>query len=136
VTDIIDKAKRSSVMAAIRSKDTRPELVVRKLVHALGFRYRLHSKDLPGKPDLVFRSKRKAVFVHGCFWHRHSGCSKASTPKTRTEFWECKFNANVARDKRVMRALKNDGWRILTVWQCELRDVEELTSRLIKFLDG
>jgi DNA mismatch endonuclease (patch repair protein) len=135
VTDRVNKAKRSSMMAAVHSKNTEPELLVRRRVYALGFRYRLHSRELPGKPDLVFKGKRKVIFVHGCFWHRHSGCSKASTPKTRADFWKQKLDANVVHDKSVIQALKKDGWSTLTVWQCELKKVETLTKRLSRFLE-
>ncbi len=134
VNDHIDRAKRSSMMAAVRSKNTKPELIVRKIVHALGFRYRLYGTDLPGKPDLVFRRKRKVIFVHGCFWHRHQHCSKASMPKTRIDFWREKFDSNVARDRRTEAVLAERGWNILTVWECELKDLEQLTQRLNDFL--
>jgi DNA mismatch endonuclease, patch repair protein len=134
MTDIVDKARRSQVMSAIRSKDTRPELAVRRLLYGMGFRYRLHADDLPGKPDIVFRRKNKAILIHGCFWHRHVGCPKASMPKTQPDFWRHKFTANVSRDKVVLQALTAQGWSILTVWQCELRNVEQLKDRLNDFL--
>jgi len=134
VSDRVDAAKRSQIMAKVKSKHTKPELAVRKIVHALGYRYRLHCSDLPGKPDLVFRPKRKLIFVHGCFWHRHKKCRFATTPKTRVEFWESKFRANVARDRRNRLELKQLGWQILSVWQCELKNVEKLTERLNDFL--
>jgi DNA mismatch endonuclease (patch repair protein) len=134
MTDNFDNAKRSSIMAAIHSENTKPELIVRRAVYALGFRYRLHAKDVPGKPDLVFRKMQKAIFVHGCFWHRHPGCSRASLPKTRVEFWREKFEKNVTRDNRVRRALRRNGWRVLTIWQCELHDPARLTRRLSEFL--
>src|ERR1700722_4346896 len=130
MTDRVDKSTRSLMMAAVRAKDTKPELSLRKLVYALGFRYRLHSRELPGKPDLAFRSKRKVIFVNGCFWHCHSGCSKASIPKTRTEFWQQKLNANSERDKQVLCELQKKGWTALVVWQCELKDIDSLTARL------
>jgi DNA mismatch endonuclease (patch repair protein) len=135
VTDRFDKSKRSAIMSAVHSKDTNPEIIVRKLVHAMGYRYRLHSKGLPGKPDLVFSGKRKVIFVHGCFWHRHMRCPKASTPKTRVDFWQEKFDANVARDKRTELALKKEGWSVLTVWQCELKDIQRLAKRFTDFLE-
>jgi len=124
------------MMAAIRSKNTKPELVVRRLVYSLGFRYRLHSPDIPGRPDLVFKGRRKAIFVHGCFWHRHPGCPKASTPETRVDFWQQKFDLNVSRDRPVQQILKEEGWRAMVVWQCELTDVKQLTARLDRFLRG
>jgi len=123
-------------MAAVHSKDTKPEMAVRKLVHRLGYRYRLHVAYLPGKPDLVFASKMKVVFVHGCFWHRHVRCRYASTPKSRRVFWEDKFSTNVARDRRTQQELKKLGWKILTVWQCELKNMERLARRLDGFLSN
>jgi DNA mismatch endonuclease (patch repair protein) len=134
MTDIVDKARRSQVMSAIRSKNTRPELAVRRLLYGMGFRYRLHADDLPGKPDIVLRRKNKAILIHGCFWHRHAGCPKASMPKTRPDFWRHKFAANVARDKAVLQALTEQGWSVLTVWQCEIRNAEQLKARLNDFL--
>lgn len=107
-------------MGRIPSKDTKPELLLRRALHALGLRYRLHGKDLPGKPDLVFASYRAVVFVHGCFWHRHSSCKVASSPKSNTEFWEAKFARNVERDAANLTALKYRGWRVFVVWECEL----------------
>lgn len=121
-------------MAAVHSKNTKPEMVVRKLVFGMGYRYRLHSAKLPGKPDMVFPGKCKVIFVHGCFWHRHKGCRYATSPKTRVDFWEGKFAANVARDKRTERELKKLGWSVLTVWQCQLKEPERLAKRLDDFL--
>lgn len=103
---------------------------VRRAAHALGYRFRLHRKDLPGKPDLVFPKYRTVIFVHGCFWHRHDGCLKASHPKTNQDFWESKFSANVARDHRNTNALKNIGWRSLIVWECETKDLEKIEASL------
>lgn len=136
--DTLTPTQRSERMSRVRHRDTGPEWIVRRLVHSLGFRYRLHARDLPGKPDLVFRSRRKAIFVHGCFWHRHPdpACKLARRPKSRHEFWDAKFAANVARDAIVMEQLANIGWRVMIVWECELRDVEGLTGRLREFLDG
>jgi DNA mismatch endonuclease (patch repair protein) len=121
-------------MSRIRGKDTKPELVVRRLAHALGYRYRLHRKDLPGRPDLVFPGRRKVVFVHGCFWHRHPGCRKASTPSTRREFWETKFAQNVERDARKEAELRAAGWEVLVIWECETRDSAAVAKRLREFL--
>jgi DNA mismatch endonuclease (patch repair protein) len=134
VVDHVDCEKRSLIMAAVHSENTKPEMAVRRTVHAMGYRYRLHDRKLPGKPDLVFASRRKTIFVHGCFWHRHRGCKYATTPKTRTDFWEAKFAANVARDRRNRRELKRLGWAVLTVWQCELKKPEKLAERLDDFL--
>jgi DNA mismatch endonuclease (patch repair protein) len=136
VVDHVDPAKRSLIMAAVRSKDTRPEMAVRRLVYEMGYRYRLHAYDLPGHPDMVFRGKKKALFVHGCFWHRHSGCRYSTTPKTKTSFWSAKFSANVARDRRNSRALRRAGWRILAVWQCQLKNPKTLAKRIHEFLES
>ena len=127
-------AARSALMARVRQKDTKPEIVVRRLAHALGYRFRLHRRDLPGSPDLVFPRLRKVVFVHGCFWHRHPGCVKASTPKRNRAFWQAKFEANVQRDARAVRALRRNGWSIMTVWECQTREPERLVGRLRRFL--
>lgn len=125
-------------MARIRSKDTKPEMRVRRLVHGMGYRYRLHAKDLPGRPDLVFRPRRKAIFVHGCFWHRHEGCSRNRSPKSpeRRDYWRMKLNGNVQRDRRNIDALKRMGWRSLVIWECETTDTDRLSERLRSFLDG
>lgn len=121
-------------MAAVHSKDTKPELAVRKIVHGLGYRYRLYDTILPGRPDLVFPSRRKAIFVHGCFWHRHLKCKYSTMPKSRAVYWELKFRANIARDRRARRELLKLGWTVLTVWQCELKKPEKLAERLNDFL--
>ena len=117
-------------MARIKGKNTKPELIVRRILHALGYRFRLHRGDFPGRPDIVLPKYRTAIFVHGCFWHRHSECSKASMPKTRTEFWQDKFAMNVARDQRNVEALKAAGWHVLIVWECETKRVEAISSWL------
>ncbi|MEC9346635.1 MAG: very short patch repair endonuclease [Pseudomonadota bacterium] len=121
MTDIVDSATRSRMMASIRGRNTRPELLLRKALHARGFRYRLHARNVIGRPDLVLPRYRAAVFVHGCFWHRHPGCRYATTPATRPEFWRAKFEANVARDAKVRDALLADGWRVAIIWECALR---------------
>lgn len=126
---------RSEYMRRIRSKDTAPELMVRSLVHRLGYRYRLHRKDLPGKPDLVFPSRKKIIFVHGCFWHGHDCSSVARTPKTNTGYWVGKILRNTERDARHQSELKALGWNLLVVWECEIRDAEALSSRLTSFLE-
>lgn len=125
---------RSALMAKIRGKNTRPEIVVRKALHALGKRFRLHRRDLPGRPDIVLPRHRLAIFVHGCFWHRHPGCRLASTPKTRVAFWTDKFAANVARDRRNVERLEGLGWRVATVWECETRDADRLAATLESFV--
>ncbi|KQT83117.1 endonuclease [Aurantimonas sp. Leaf443] len=116
-------------MAKVRGKNTKPELVVRRALHALGLRFRLHRRDLPGRPDIVLPRHRLAIFVHGCFWHRHEGCRMASTPKTRRDFWEAKFEANVQRDRRNLETLQELGWRPEIVWECESRKAD-LPDRL------
>jgi DNA mismatch endonuclease, patch repair protein len=123
-------------MAKVHGKDTHPEIVVRKLVHALGFRFRLHRKDLPGSPDLVFPSRQKVIFVHGCFWHRHKRCKRATTPKTRFDFWQKKFEANISRDQRNLNALSKAGWESLVVWECSLRDIDRASEMLLHFLNS
>ena len=123
-------------MRAIPQQDTKPELAVRRLVHALGYRYRLHRKDLPGKPDMVFPARRKIIFVHGCFWHRHKRCRLTATPRTRRSYWKAKFASNVVRDRAVKKRLEVLGWRVLVVWQCELSDQDNLTYRIRVFLSS
>ncbi|WBY08128.1 very short patch repair endonuclease [Sphingomonas sp. 7/4-4] len=126
---------RRRIMSAVRGRDTKPEMIVRRLLHAMNYRFRLHRKDLPGSPDIVFGRRRKAIFVHGCFWHRHPGCSKASTPKKRAEFWAEKFDRNVERDRSAEMALQKAGWKTLVVWECETRFLEPLAKKLKAFLD-
>lgn len=125
---------RSALMARIGPKGSKAELAVRRTAHALGYRFRLHRKDLPGTPDLVFPSRRKVIFVHGCFWHRHQGCKATTTPKTRVEYWTKKFEENVARDVKQANALTGSGWDVLTIWECETRDFEDMEGRLERFL--
>ena len=134
--DTISVEQRSSLMSRIRSKDTQPELTIRRLLHRLGYRYVLHDGRLPGKPDLVFPSRRAAVFVHGCFWHGH-GCALASTPKSNGGYWVGKLARNAARDTRHMRDLRRLGWRVTVVWECatQKRDLSSLERRLVRFLD-
>jgi DNA mismatch endonuclease (patch repair protein) len=122
--DVVDKKTRSRMMAGIRGKDTLPEITVRKFLHSKGFRYRLHVKILPGKPDLVFPKYHLALFIHGCFWHRHKGCRYATTPASNPEFWQKKFDDNVRRDKEVLRQLKRAGWRVLVIWECEINETK------------
>jgi len=124
------------MMANIRGKNTKPELVVRRVIHALGFRFRLHRRDLPGSPDLVFPRLRKAVLVHGCFWHRHPGCKYATTPRSNVEFWNRKFEQNQERDNRTFLKLVELGWTPLIIWECETRNVETLRERVALFLGG
>jgi DNA mismatch endonuclease, patch repair protein len=132
--DTLTKEARSVLMGRIKGKNTATEMAVRSALHRLGFRFRLHGRGLPGTPDLVLRRHRTVVFVHGCFWHRH-GCPMTSTPKTRPEFWQQKFEANLARDARTTAALQALGWRVVVVWECELRDVVRLEKRLAKVFE-
>ncbi|WP_456680412.1 very short patch repair endonuclease [Bradyrhizobium sp. USDA 3311] len=129
----MSREKRSVLMGRIRGRNTGPELTVRRLLHAMGYRYRLHAGDLPGKPDIVLRSRRTVVFVHGCFWHRHD-CGLAYVPKTRPEFWHRKFEGNVARDLRTRRELEEAGWRVVVVWECQLSDLAALSKSLAQEL--
>ena len=119
--DIVDSATRSRMMSGIQSKNTKPEMLVRRYLHAQGFRYRLHTRELPGSPDLVLPKYRVVIFVHGCFWHRHASCRFATQPSSNIERWETKFQINVERDARNVAALQAAGWRVLVVWECELK---------------
>lgn len=134
MTDIVDPERRSEMMAGIRSRNTAPELAVRRIAHRMGLRFRLHRKDLPGRPDLVFPRHRLAVFVHGCFWHRHEGCRHASMPKSRTATWTRKFAANVERDARQQTALRSLGWGVLVVWECETKNKAAVERRLAELI--
>ena len=126
MADVVNAATRSRMMAGIRGKDTRPEMIIRRGLHARGFRYRLHDRRLPGSPDLVFPGRRAVIFIHGCFWHGH-GCNLFRLPATRTEFWEAKIEGNRARDGSAEAALLADGWRVLSIWECALKGRERLT---------
>lgn len=133
VMDTLTPRERSERMRRVRGKDTRPELAVRRLAHKLGFRYRLHSAALPGHPDMVFTSRRKVLFVHGCFWHRHAGCGRL--PKSRLDFWISKLEANKKRDRSNHGKLRKLGWNLMIVWECQLKDQERLARRLRVFLE-
>lgn len=128
--DRISKEWRSWNMSRIRGKDTAPEVLVRSLLHRMGYRFRLHRSDLPGRPDIVLPRYRTVVFVHGCYWHRHPGCKYAYTPKSRTDFWKKKFRDNVRRDRRSRQELEVAGWTVLIVWECEAADMAALADRL------
>nr|WP_283105412.1 DNA mismatch endonuclease Vsr [Pseudomonas moorei] len=132
--DIVDQATRSRMMAAVRSANTRPELIVRKFLHAHGYRFRLHQKTLPGTPDIVLPKLRTCIFIHGCFWHHHSGCRYATIPKTRFEFWNEKLLRNVARDIQSVQALELLGWRVLIVWECQLKKEPDTLNQLLRLL--
>lgn len=134
--DILTKRERSALMSRVRGKNTKPEMIVRRLVHSMGYRYRLHRTDLPGKPDIVFVSRKKLIFVNGCFWHGHLGkkCKLARIPKTRISFWTKKIDYNRSRDKRNATMLKAMGWNVLTVWECELKNIDAVKKKLASFL--
>ena len=138
MTDTLSPAARSERMGRVRAKDTKPEMMVRRIVHRMGYRYRLHDKRLPGSPDLVFRSRGKLIFVHGCFWHRHSdpACKLARMPKSRQDFWGPKLEGNRERDDRTRAALDQQGWKQMVVWECECRQIEQLENKLSAFLEG
>lgn len=139
MTDVVNSETRSRMMSGIRGKDTRPELALRKALHARGFRYRLHGQRVMGRPDLVLNRHRAVIFVHGCFWHRHGGCRYTTTPATRPAFWQAKFDANVRRDREVREALVNDCWRVAIVWECSLRRPEQVAATadlLVAWLQG
>ena len=123
--------KRSKNMSAIKSKNTKPEIAVRKLLHSMGYRFRLHRKDLPGSPDIVLPKYKTVIFVHGCFWHRHENCKYASTPKTRQEFWNEKFETNIERDLQIQEKIKNTDWRSVVIWECETKNIDNLKGRII-----
>ena len=123
-------ASRSKNMSAIKSKNTKPEVEVRKLLHSMGFRFRLHKKDLPGSPDIVLPKYKTVIFVHGCFWHRHQNCKYASNPKTRVDFWNKKFNDNIERDNKNQKDLKSLGWESKIIWECEIKNKELLINKL------
>ncbi len=131
--DTFSKLERSRIMAAVKSKDTTPELVVRRLVHRLGYRYRLHLRSLPGTPDLVFPSRRKIINVSGCFWHMH-GCGRCRIPSSRRMYWVGKLERKRARDRRTRRALARRGWRVLTIWECQTLRAEGVAGRIRRFL--
>lgn len=134
--DTMSPSARSERMARVRGRDSKPELAVRRLVHGMGFRYRLHAGELPGRPDLVFRRRKKVIFVHGCFWHRHGdpACKLARLPKSRHEFWLPKLNGNRLRDERNVAELREQGWGVLIIWECQMADLPGLRTRITAFL--
>lgn len=134
MVDKISPTRRSANMRAIRSSDTKPELLVRRLIHRCGYRFRLHRKDLPGKPDLVFPARKAVVFVHGCFWHMH-GCASVRLPKSNAEYWQPKLARNCQRDTENIAALSAAGWRVLTIWECETTDLGSLEKKIRDFLE-
>jgi len=134
MADRLSKEKRSWNMSRIRSRDTDPEKKVRSLLHRLGYRFRMYQKDLPGKPDIVLTKYKTVIFVHGCFWHRHKGCSRCTTPSTNQEYWLAKFEKNTAKDKKNRMILRRLGWKCITVWECETKKPEKLTRRLVRLI--
>ena len=135
MVDTVSPEVRSRIMARVKSKGMKPEMAVRRLLHGLGYRYRLHKSDLPGKPDMAFPSRRKVVFVNGCFWHNHAGCPRVRIPATNREYWTAKLERNQARDERNLALLAERGWAAMTVWECELRDMPAAAERLTEFLE-
>jgi len=134
--DKLDKESRSRLMAKVKSKNTGLEKGVRSLLHSLGFRFRLHRRGLPGTPDVILPKYRTVILAHGCFWHRHPGCKLAATPASNTDFWREKFAKNVERDAKQIAALEQVGWKVVVVWECELKDTPRLAARLIQELRG
>jgi DNA mismatch endonuclease (patch repair protein) len=134
MADRVTKEKRSWIMSRVRRADTKPEVIVRSTLHRMGYRFRLHAPKLPGRPDIVLRRYNAVIFVHGCFWHRHQGCKKTTTPKVRKRFWIAKFKRNVQRDRENYRLLRQQGWRILVLWECQVVDIPALGRRILAFL--
>lgn len=134
MVDKVTPDVRSRIMAQVKSKGMKPEMQVRRLLHGLGYRYRLHRTDLPGKPDLVFSGRNKIVFVNGCFWHFHPGCSRVRIPATNRAYWLDKLNRNRARDERNLKLLRDGGWEVMIVWECQLKDLAKTTECLVAFL--
>jgi DNA mismatch endonuclease (patch repair protein) len=133
--DRLSPERRGWLMSRVKSKNTTTEMAVRRLVFGMGYRYRLHDKRLPGRPDLVFSGRRKIIFVNGCFWHGHESCRYAALPKTRVDFWRAKVEKNQARDRENIALLEANGWKVLTVWQCELKNTERLANKLYDFIE-
>ena len=135
MSDKLSRAHRSWNMTQIRSRDTKPERIVRSLLHRLGYRFRLHRNDLPGRPDIVLSRRHRVILVHGCFWHQHRGCIDCSRPRSNTSYWTDKLRNNVRRDRKNELALKKLGWKVSTVWECETRDLKALSKRLMREID-
>jgi len=134
--DVFQPEERSRIMAKVRGEDTLPEKLVRSLIHRMGYRFRLHLKDLPGKPDIVLPRHKKVIFVHGCFWHQHEGCPHAARPASNIEYWNKKLDRNMIRDRENMQKLEYLGWKVLVIWECETRDQERLIQTLKTFLSS
>jgi DNA mismatch endonuclease, patch repair protein len=134
MVDVFSRGKRSWIMGRVRGRDTKPEMLVRSLVHRMGFRFRVHRRDLPGNPDIVLPRHRKVIFIHGCFWHGHPGCLRSKRPTTNQTFWDRKLDGNLERDKRFQEQLLRMGWKVLVIWQCETKVPDSLAMRLERFL--
>ncbi|EIM62984.1 very short patch repair endonuclease [Desulfobacter postgatei] len=134
--DVFTREKRSQIMSRVSGKNTKPELIVRSLLHNMGYRFRLHRNELPGKPDIILPKYKKIIFVHGCFWHGHIDCPRAKRPTTNKKFWNEKLNKNIERDKVTLNNLKQLGWDVLTVWTCEVKSIEKLRNKLFSFIEG
>ena len=134
--DRFTPSQRSSIMRKVKAKNTKPEIIVRNMVYSMGFRYRLNRRNLPGSPDLVFTGRKKAIFVHGCFWHQHQGCRHSTLPSARQEYWSTKLTANRVRDERTSALLMEMGWQVLIVWECELKDQDRVKGFLSDFLNA
>lgn len=133
--DVFLKEKRSKIMSRIGGKNTKPEIIVRSMLHCLGYRFRIHRKDLPGTPDITLPKHKKIIFVHGCFWHGHKDCRRAKRPTTNIEFWDKKIDGNIQRDRKNIHLLQKSGWQILTIWTCEIKNQDDLRQKLISFLE-
>ena len=134
MTDVFSKEKRSWIMSRVKGRDTKPEMLVRSFVHRMGFRFRVHRRDLPGNPDIVLPRHGKVIFVHGCFWHGHKLCPRSKRPATNKSFWNKKLDANIKRDKHIRNELRRMGWKLLVVWECETHNPEKLLGKLERFL--
>ncbi len=133
--DVFSKRTRSRIMSHISGKNTKPEILVRSLLHRMGYRFRIHKKDLPGRPDICLPKHKKVIFVHGCFWHGHENCSRSKRPTTNVEFWNKKIDGNIERDKENIKKLRRLGWQTLMIWTCEIKNQEELKNKLISFIE-
>lgn len=134
--DVFSREKRSQIMSRVSGRNTKPEIAVRSLLHNMGYRFRLHRKDLPGKPDITLPKYKKVIFVHGCFWHGHADCPRSKRPTTNQDFWREKLDKNIERDKSAVKALKQLGWEVMTVWSCEVNDTNKLITKLLSFLES
>lgn len=136
MADFLTPEQRSALMSKVRGKNTKPEMIVRRALHAMGVRYRLHAKELPGRPDIVMRPRKSAIFVHGCFWHSHPGCRRCRIPSTNSDFWSAKLERNKTRDQAAVQALAEMGWRVLVLWECQTKAGPDLDSRLAEFVSA